>query len=149
MDLGRRIYLRLLVALSTIVALLPFAAYSGYLTFKPEVKISKKRIANLSQVLRNSAIYFLWPTDAFRDLNILIRDDAGSLHAYNAVCPHASCSLRYDDANRLLVCPCHASMFEPRSGEVVQGPAFTPLVEIRLEQDKDDEIYAVGFAGAD
>ena len=146
LDLGRRLFLKLVVGLSGIVALLHFAPYGSYFLFKPAVNVRKVRIANLSQVLPRTAMYFLYPPTGS---GILIRDDAGSLYAYSPFCTHAGCQVLYQVNARTLTCPCHASYFDIANGEVIGGPAKSPLTAIKLEKDKDDDIYAVGLAGED
>ena len=47
----------------------------------------------------------------------------GQFVAYDAVCPHAGCTVGYSAGAKLLVCPCHGSEFEPATGAVIQGPA--------------------------
>ncbi len=145
---SRRTFLKFLLALSGVTTLLHFVGYGKYLSTATEVKIEKKRIANISQIPRNSAIIFQWPTDVRPyDSNILIRDDAGELYAYNRVCTHLQCLTNYDPKLRLIVCPCHGSIFKPNTSEVEAGPAPRSLPLIKLEVDKDGEIYAVGFEG--
>ena len=146
-NLSRRVILKLLLGLSGILGLLHFVAYGSFLSFKPEVEIGKKRVANISQILPNSAIYFMWPGETSGYLIIMTRDTAGTLQAFDATCPHAGCQVFYDDVNHIMTCGCHGSMFDSKSGNVIQGPAATPLPRIELELDKDGEIYAIGFAG--
>jgi Rieske Fe-S protein len=145
LSLGRRVFLRLLLGLSGVLVLLRFVPYGDYLSFKPEVSV-KKRIANLTEILPGSAMYFSGgPTGG----GILVRDYAGNLHAFDPVCTHAGCQVVYDADDGLLRCPCHGSCFDLATGEAVVGPAGEPLTGIKLEIDKDDDIYAVGLVGED
>jgi Rieske Fe-S protein len=144
LELTRRALLKLFLGTSGILALLPFASYGGYLSFRPEVNAEKKKIAKLSEILPNSALYFQWPTDSPRDMNILIADDSMKLYAYNATCTHLGCQVGYQPALHLVMCPCHGSIFDPTSGRVMQGPARSSLTAIKLEVDQD-EIYAAGL----
>ena len=41
--------------------------------------------------------------------------------AYSAVCPHLGCLVGWEDARRVIVCPCHAGIFD-MDGRVVSGP---------------------------
>lgn len=145
---SRRAFLKLLLAISGATSLMHFVGYGKYLSVQTKVNFEKKRIANLSQLPRNSAIIFQWPTDIRPyDTNVLMRDDAGELHAYNRVCTHLQCLVNYDPKLRLITCPCHGSIFKPSTGEVEAGPAPRPLPIIKLEVDKDGEIYAVASEG--
>ena len=54
------------------------------------------------------------------------RDEAGRVHSVSAACTHMGCLLGWNDTDRTWDCPCHGSRFS-LSGEVVSGPAVTPL----------------------
>ncbi|MEU0739694.1 Rieske 2Fe-2S domain-containing protein [Streptomyces sp. NPDC006134] len=71
----------------------------------------------------------------YRDHNVVVsRDGDGSLKAYSTVCTHAGCPI-----NKLkgttLVCPCHGSEFDARTGEVLQAPATAPLKELPVRAE--------------
>ncbi|MDP9406331.1 MAG: Rieske 2Fe-2S domain-containing protein [Actinomycetota bacterium] len=49
---------------------------------------------------------------------------AGELHAFDAKCPHAACSLVNGDLDeRAVTCPCHFARFDITTGAVLAGPA--------------------------
>ena len=53
----------------------------------------------------------------------------GAFHAFDDTCTHMACSLAGGDLEETtVICPCHGSEFDVRSGEVLQGPARDPLV---------------------
>jgi rieske iron-sulfur protein len=60
---------------------------------------------------------------------------ADGIVAYSAVCVHAGCDVTAWDANQqLLVCPCHASTYDPKkAGEPVSGPAPRSLPALPLK----------------
>ena len=64
------------------------------------------------------------------------RDEAhgGQLVAFSAVCTHAGCIVSaWRAADRLLLCPCHGSEYDPaRGAAVVAGPAPLPLPTLPL-----------------
>jgi thiosulfate dehydrogenase (quinone) large subunit len=57
--------------------------------------------------------------------DIVIRETSGALVAHSAVCTHAGCTVGYQGGQ--IVCPCHGSVFDARTGAVITGPATTPL----------------------
>lgn len=62
----------------------------------------------------------------------LYRDDAGTLHARSAVCPHLGCIVRWNGEEKSWDCPCHGSRFTC-TGKVVNGPSPVDLAVESLE----------------
>jgi glycine/D-amino acid oxidase-like deaminating enzyme/nitrite reductase/ring-hydroxylating ferredoxin subunit len=60
------------------------------------------------------------------------RDEQGNIHERSAVCTHLYCIVDWNTAERTWDCPCHGSRFDPY-GNVVNGPAITPLSEVDSE----------------
>jgi Rieske Fe-S protein len=60
------------------------------------------------------------------------KDDRGNVCAVSAVCTHMGCFVHWNQAERTWDCPCHGSRFHP-SGEVLAGPAETPLESVEVE----------------
>ena len=60
---------------------------------------------------------------------------ADGVVAYSAVCTHQGCPVNmWSKERNALVCSCHGSIFDPRSGaEVVDGPAPRPLAALGLK----------------
>ena len=66
------------------------------------------------------------------DPSIVIQATAGKFVAFDAVCPHAGCTVEYDQSAALVICPCHGSQFNAATGAVEVammamwkiGPAF-------------------------
>ncbi len=91
-------------------------------------------IAALSQVGVGDAIGFSAPGVGPA---ALVRLGQDSVVAYSRVCTHAGCLVGYDPSTRLLVCPCHGAEFDPaRQGEVVAGPAPSPLAPVHVAVDR-------------
>lgn len=57
------------------------------------------------------------------------------IQAFTSVCTHQQCDINSFQNDRL-VCPCHGSQFNT-SGQVVSGPAPSPLQEFTVERDGD------------
>ncbi|HEY0335237.1 MAG TPA: FAD-dependent oxidoreductase [Stenotrophomonas sp.] len=55
------------------------------------------------------------------------RDGDGTLHEFNARCPHLGCAVHWSPQEKSWDCPCHGSRFEAQTGQVLNGPANEPL----------------------
>jgi thiosulfate dehydrogenase (quinone) large subunit len=60
--------------------------------------------------------------------------------AYDAICPHAGCTVGYSSASNLIVCPCHGSEFDPNTGAVVSPPAPHGLGPISVTVNANGEL---------
>jgi glycine/D-amino acid oxidase-like deaminating enzyme/nitrite reductase/ring-hydroxylating ferredoxin subunit len=60
-------------------------------------------------------------------------DADGRRCAVSATCTHLGCTVRWNHAGTVWECACHGSRFSP-SGEVLGGPATTPLPSRRLDR---------------
>ena len=76
------------------------------------------------------------------DPSIVIQATAGKFVAFDAVCPHAGCTVEYDKSAALIVCPCHGSQFNAASGAVEVGPAATGLNPITIAKGSNGQLYA-------
>jgi 3-phenylpropionate/trans-cinnamate dioxygenase ferredoxin component len=72
------------------------------------------------------------------DLEIAVaRLDDGSWAAFDNSCPHEDCPLSEGDLeDDRIVCICHSSAFDVRTGEVLEGPAEEPVsvYPVRIEE---------------
>lgn len=75
------------------------------------------------------------------DPSIVLQPKAGTFLAFDAVCPHAGCTVEYDPSAKLLVCPCHGSQFSASTGAVQLGPAATGLNPIKIAEGGDGQLY--------
>jgi thiosulfate dehydrogenase [quinone] large subunit len=62
--------------------------------------------------------------------------------AFDAVCPHAGCTVGYSQSAAKLVCPCHGSQFNAATGAVEVGPATTGLKSIPIAKGGNGQLYA-------
>jgi thiosulfate dehydrogenase [quinone] large subunit len=75
---------------------------------------------------------------------LVLQPARGQFVAFNAVCPHAGCTVNYFSGSELIVCPCHGSEFNPASGAVETGPAQRGLAKIAIAVGPDGQLYADG-----
>lgn len=59
---------------------------------------------------------------------LIAQPTAGQVVAFSAICTHRQCVVAAAGAE--LHCPCHGSMFDAATGDVIQGPALEPLAPI-------------------
>ena len=76
------------------------------------------------------------------DPSIVIQATAGKFVAFDAVCPHAGCTVEYDQSAALIICPCHGSQFNAATGAVETGPAATGLNPITIAKGSNGQLYA-------
>ncbi len=75
------------------------------------------------------------------DPALVLQSQKGHFVAFDAVCPHAGCTVQYLSANRMIVCPCHGSQFNPATGAVEVGPATSGLTKIAIALGGDGNLY--------
>ena len=75
------------------------------------------------------------------DPGIVLQPTKGQFLAYDAVCPHAGCTVSFSKAADLMVCPCHGSEFKVANGDVIAGPAPHGLTEYTVSTGTDGQLY--------
>lgn len=75
------------------------------------------------------------------DPSLVVQPKSGTFLAFDAVCPHAGCTVEYDDSARIFVCPCHGSEFNGTTGAVQVGPATRGLGHIGIAEGSDGQLY--------
>jgi rieske iron-sulfur protein len=88
-------------------------------------------------------------SDNERNLIELVRlaaDLPAGLVAYSAICTHLGCTVLPSLSEQgYIVCPCHASLFDPAAAaQVVTGPANRPLPALPIEVTSDGVVRAAG-----
>jgi cytochrome b6-f complex iron-sulfur subunit len=63
---------------------------------------------------------------------------AGTVVAFSAICTHQGCTVMA--AGKRLECPCHGSIFDAFTGEVVQGPAQRPMGKVGVAVSGQDVV---------
>jgi len=64
----------------------------------------------------------------------VVHSPAG-FYALSAVCTHLGCITRHEPGDDRIACPCHGSAFD-LAGRVVNGPAPSPLVRLRVTLER-------------
>jgi Rieske Fe-S protein len=62
----------------------------------------------------------------------------GTVAAFDAKCPHQGCTVQATDGG--LGCPCHGSQFDLATGDVLRGPASSPLTPVAVAVRGDDVV---------
>ncbi|MFD6298563.1 Rieske (2Fe-2S) protein [Streptomyces sp. NPDC060235] len=79
--------------------------------------------------------------ELYQDQNVVVsRAEDGSLTAFSSICTHAGCAINKLDGTTL-VCPCHGSEFDARTGKVLRAPATEQLNPLSVEA-KNGKIVA-------
>jgi Rieske Fe-S protein len=73
---------------------------------------------------------------------VVSRPTEQEVFAFDSTCPHSGCAVSDQDGADLL-CPCHGSTFDARTGAVLGGPATTGLTA-RAARLQDDQIVISG-----
>jgi len=71
----------------------------------------------------------------------VIHPRADTFVAFDAVCPHAGCTVGYDPGQKVIICPCHGSQFNAGTGAVEVGPATTGLQKLGIAEGPNGQLY--------
>ena len=67
----------------------------------------------------------------------------GQVYAIGDVCPHAHCSLSDGEIDGdHVICPCHGSEFNIKTGELVDGPAQENIPTFHVHTEGNDILVA-------
>ena len=61
----------------------------------------------------------------------VFRTGTNTVVCHSRICTHQGCEVNPDGAK--LVCPCHGSEYDARTGKVLQGPAVEPLPAVAVK----------------
>ena len=94
---------------------------------------TRKPIAKLSDINVGEAIA---ATGTGGAQLIVARPTSTTVAAFSAVCTHQGCTVA--PAGKRLDCPCHGSVFDATTGEVLQGPASRALDKVSVTLSGDN-----------
>jgi thiosulfate dehydrogenase [quinone] large subunit len=77
------------------------------------------------------------------DPSLVIQHTSDQFVAFDAICPHAGCTVAYQSGADIIACPCHGSEFDPKTGAVVLGPATSGLTPIKVIKGANGNLYVV------
>lgn len=151
MSFTRRAFLQVLALVSAVLALLPFSPILDFLMPVASAKRVRTKVGNVEELIPNSYKIFFWPSknDPYHT-NILVRLQNGEYRAFNRVCVHLQCLVRYVPERNRIECPCHGSLYRVNDAVPIGGPAFQigrGLPVMKLEVDKNGDIYVTGIVG--
>jgi thiosulfate dehydrogenase [quinone] large subunit len=96
-------------------------------------------LGSATQVKIGKPAIFTVPTSG--DPGIIFEVAAGDYAAYDTVCPHMGCTVGYSASADRLVCPCHGSQFQVKTGDVISGPAPHGLTKLNVVEESDGNLY--------
>lgn len=64
---------------------------------------------------------------------MLIHHKDDSWSAFNAVCTHLGCTVKYEPEQSRIFCACHGGTYDPNTGANVAGPPPKPLTKFNVE----------------
>ncbi len=119
-----------------------------------DLQVPEVEIANLDESKPGTVIDFDYPDDdspaILLRLNGPVEGGVGpdqSIVAYSRLCTHKGCPLDWNADQKMLICPCHWSSFDPAlNGRMIIGQASQSLPQITL-RISEGNIRAVGVEG--
>src|SRR5512140_179454 len=76
------------------------------------------------------------------DKILVMRTSTTVVQAVSDICTHAGCGVRYDQAGKVITCPCHGSRYS-LAGAVLRGPASRPLKNYQTQLDKATKVLTI------
>jgi len=170
--LSRRDFLKLLAAAGTIMSFTPFIDWGKFMPNPASAKSERVKVilpdgshANVETFQVNHSEAIIYPETGDRVLDQepfrrwqFIRlppeyggekNDVSAFRAYSMVCLHLWCLWKYwpDEAKKRGECPCHGSVYDPRTGKAIAGPASLQsppsnvLPKLDLEIDSNGNLW--------
>lgn len=115
----------------------PIAGFSKFASHNLNVaakwitdKVSKEHLANLASLDFDEGKVVSYEGNSYA----IYKDPSGEIHALKNLCPHAYCSVEWNNAELTWDCPCHGSRFGVQ-GNVLNAPAVKGLEMIVLTDE--------------
>jgi thiosulfate dehydrogenase (quinone) large subunit len=89
---------------------------------------SGTRVAAAADLPVGGAVRFTDPTTG--QPAYVVQPTSGSYRGFSGICSHAGCTVNYASGDHRFVCPCHGSIFDGRTGDVLSGPAPRGLTPV-------------------
>lgn len=75
---------------------------------------------------------------------VLIHHEDDTWSAFDAVCTHLGCTVKYEEDNRRIFCECHLGAYDARTGEPTSGPPPRALTQFKVEVHDDQVVVSRG-----
>jgi cytochrome b6-f complex iron-sulfur subunit len=93
-------------------------------------------VGKATEVPENSGKIFQFNKD-----RVIVINDNGKLTACSAVCTHLGCLVHWDNAQNLILCPCHGAKYK-QTGEKISGPQPLPLPAFKARVEGENLIIS-------
>lgn len=93
-------------------------------------------IAALNSIKVGGSVNITWAGNPI----VVSRPTADTAACFSAICTHAGCTVQAAGAQ--FRCPCHGSVYDAKTGAVINGPAPRPLSEIPVRVRKGQIVPA-------
>jgi Rieske Fe-S protein len=94
---------------------------------------SGRRLAALADVPDGGGVILKKPA-------VVLTRQGADVRAFSAVCPHQGCLVQ-TVTSKSIDCPCHGSRFDPKTGDVLAGPAPRGLPRVVVTV-RDGEVFS-------
>jgi arsenite oxidase small subunit len=148
LDLSKRGFLKTLAAmagtigLGVLVSSIKLPTPSPQSTTTTTSGSASGSIANTNSLEVGVPLQFEYPAGY---PNVLFKKSDGTLLALSLLCTHVCCVCTYDRTSNRIYCPCHGSVFDA-NGNVLQGPASSPLPQVQLRVDTTGNVFPTGIS---
>jgi nitrite reductase/ring-hydroxylating ferredoxin subunit len=105
-------------------------------------KITEIRIAASSDIAVGQTKMFMNKDKNGRGKPYIITRTSKELVAFDNVCTHSGCGVEVDRDD--LICRCHTSYFDNKTGKAISGPANSPLRSYEIKE-LAGEIYVMDY----
>jgi len=119
----------------------PVASVEAKPTTAP-AKITEIRIAASSDIAVGQTKMFMNKDKFGRGKPYIITRTSKELVAFDNVCTHSGCGVEVDRDD--LICRCHTSYFDSKTGKAISGPANSPLRSYEIKE-VGGEIFVMDY----